>query len=121
MFSVDQKRQIANMVQLILRDTRNPELPEGEIAFNIKVYGDTKDSWADIKNNGRVPYPSGNPVVESVDNGFPARSAVCEADLRDTFAGQALIGLLSCAGNRPVFMAESAYVLADSMMRERDR
>jgi hypothetical protein len=33
MFSVQQKRKIADEVQKILRDTNHPELPQGEIQF----------------------------------------------------------------------------------------
>lgn len=37
MFSVRQKREIAEQVQKILRATGHPELPEGEISFNPGV------------------------------------------------------------------------------------
>ena len=33
MFSVRQKREIAEKVQKILRETNHPELPDGEIQF----------------------------------------------------------------------------------------
>ena len=33
MFSVRQKREIAEAVQRVLRETNHPELPEGDIAF----------------------------------------------------------------------------------------
>ena len=40
MFSVKQKREIADAVQKILRDTDNPELPkDGEISFALPVDG----------------------------------------------------------------------------------
>lgn len=39
MFSVEQKREISNKIQLILRDTNHPELPKGEIKFLIHVDG----------------------------------------------------------------------------------
>jgi len=67
MFSVAQKRQIANSVQAILRDTDHPELPSGEIQFNLHVYGDEGWSWADISNNGAVESPSENLWNESQD------------------------------------------------------
>ena len=35
MFSVRQKREIADAVQRIIRETNHPELPEGEITFNL--------------------------------------------------------------------------------------
>jgi hypothetical protein len=54
MFSVSQKREISDSVQKILRATNHPELPKGEINFNLHVYGAEMWSWADIKNNGAV-------------------------------------------------------------------
>ena len=39
MFSVRQKRGIADAVQQILRNTNHPELPEGEIQFRLIVSG----------------------------------------------------------------------------------
>lgn len=39
MFSVRQKREIADKVQQILRETNHPELPEGEIQFHLHVAG----------------------------------------------------------------------------------
>ena len=67
MFSVRQKREIAEKVQLILRETRHPELPDGEIQFELLVRGAESWSWADIRNNGAVPSPSVNPWNESQD------------------------------------------------------
>lgn len=60
MFSVNQKRAISNSVQQILRNTKHPELPEGEIRFNLHVDGAESWSWADIVNNGAVSNPSVN-------------------------------------------------------------
>lgn len=54
MFSVQQKREIADKVQNILRDTNHPELPAGEIKFHLHVFGAEEWSWADIRNNGDV-------------------------------------------------------------------
>lgn len=65
MFSVDQKRSISKQVQEILRETGHPELPDGEISFNLHVDGAEKWSWADIQNNGAVKKPSVNPFNES--------------------------------------------------------
>ena len=67
MFSVKEKRTIAEKVQAILRDTDHPELPEGEIQFNLHVEGDEDWSWADIRNNGSVTRPSINPHNEAQD------------------------------------------------------
>lgn len=55
MFSIKQKREIAKRVQQILRDTNHPELPEGEIQFDLHVSGEKKWSWAHIKNNNAFP------------------------------------------------------------------
>ena len=67
MFSVKQKREIADAVQQILRTTNHPELPTGEIQFHLHVDGAESWSWADIKNNGAVQQPSVNPWNESQD------------------------------------------------------
>ena len=68
MFSVKQKRQIADAVQQILRETNHPELPAGEISFHLHVDGAEKWSWADIKNNGAVTIPGVNPWNEAQDS-----------------------------------------------------
>jgi hypothetical protein len=64
MFSVDQKRKIADVVQKVLRETKHPELPEGEISFLLHVQGAELWSWADIRNNGAVTKPDVNPWNE---------------------------------------------------------
>lgn len=64
MFSVKQKRMIAEKVQEILRETNHVELPDGEIPFTLHVVGRTPMSWADIQNNGAVLNPSVNPFNE---------------------------------------------------------
>lgn len=64
MFSVAQKRAIAEAVQRILRDTQHPELPAGEIQFSLHVDGAEAWSWADIRNNGAVTVPGVNPWNE---------------------------------------------------------
>jgi hypothetical protein len=65
MFSVNQKREIAEAVQAILRKTNHPELPAGEISFQLHVNGAESWPWADICNNGAVPNPTVNPWNES--------------------------------------------------------
>ena len=60
MFSVKQKREIAEAVQEILRKTNHPELPAGEIRFKLRVEGAQDWSWAEILNNGAVTAPSVN-------------------------------------------------------------
>lgn len=67
MFSVRQKREIADAVQQILRATNHPELPEGEIQFRLAVSGAGPLSWADIHNNGAVTSPDVNPHNERLD------------------------------------------------------
>lgn len=67
MFSVRQKREIAEKVQIILRGTGHPELPDGEIQFQLNVKGETRMSWAVILNNEAVTSPSVNPHNEAQD------------------------------------------------------
>ena len=69
MFSVRQKREIADAVQKILRDTGHPELPQGEIRFLLHVSGVKAWSWADIRNNGDVMNPGVNLHNEAKDGG----------------------------------------------------
>jgi hypothetical protein len=66
MFSVEQKREISEKVQQILRDTKHPELSKDEIRFRLLVEGAEPWSWADIRNNGAVPNPDVNPHNERV-------------------------------------------------------
>ena len=68
MFSVAQKRHIATEIQRILRETKHPELPDGEISFALHVQGKYHAlSWADIQNNGAVKQPKVNPWNEKQD------------------------------------------------------
>ena len=67
MFSIRQKREIADKVQEILKDTNHPELPTGEITFTLHVEGAQNWSWADIRNNGEVTDPGVNPWKEKQD------------------------------------------------------
>ena len=69
MFSLQQKREIADAVQSILRATGHPELPpEGEeINFTLRVEGAESWSWAEIRNNGAVLNPDINPWNEKQD------------------------------------------------------
>jgi len=70
MFSLREKRMIAEEVQKILRDTDHPELPPKgqEIQFHLHVDGAEAWSWADIRNNGACPNPSVNPHNEARDH-----------------------------------------------------
>lgn len=67
MFSVKQKREIADAVQKILRATNHPELPQGEIQFSLHVDGAESWSWADIRNNSAELEPGINPWNEMQD------------------------------------------------------
>lgn len=67
MFSLNQKRLIADEVQRILRETGHPELPGGEIGFLLHVDGAESWSWADIRNNGAVSNPGINPHNEAME------------------------------------------------------
>jgi hypothetical protein len=61
MFSMQQKREIADAVQKILRATNHPELPETEIQFALHVAGAEPWAWANIRNNGAALKPGVNP------------------------------------------------------------
>lgn len=67
MFSVREKRLIADKVQAILRETNHPELGAGEIPFRLMVFGSEMWSFATIENNGAVPVPGVNPWNEKQD------------------------------------------------------
>jgi len=67
MFSVKQKREISEKIQAVLRETKHPELPDGEIQFKLHVSGAEFWSWADIRNNGAIKNPSLNPHNEAQD------------------------------------------------------
>ena len=71
MFSVREKRLISEKVQQALRDTGHPELPEGEIRFQLTVLGAESWSFAQISNNGVVFNPDVNPFNEMQDAGKP--------------------------------------------------
>ena len=71
MFSVREKREIADAVQKILRATQHPELPTGEIQFHLYVKSAESWSWADIFNNGAVPCPGVNPWNKKQDPAVP--------------------------------------------------
>jgi len=60
MFSIAQKREIAEKVQEVLRSTDHPELPAGEIGFALHVNGNEWWSYAEIRNNGSITSPEKN-------------------------------------------------------------
>lgn len=82
MFSARQKHEIADAVQLLLRATGHPELPTGEIQFHLHVDGAEAWSWADIRNNGAVPFPGINLHNELMDQPTPPPTE----DLHDRIA-----------------------------------
>lgn len=51
MFSLKLKNEIAEKVQKILKETKDPELSTGEINFLLHVDGVAGWSWANIRNN----------------------------------------------------------------------
>jgi len=67
MFSIRQKREIADKVQNILREVGHPELPMGEIRFLLHVDGAESWSWDDIQNNGAMTTPGLNGFNEMQD------------------------------------------------------
>jgi len=70
MFSLRQKQEIAEKVQIALRETGHPELPKGEINFQLHVDGAESWSFADIRNNGfysATNKPEVNPWNEALD------------------------------------------------------
>ena len=68
MFSVKQKREIADKIQAILRETNHPELPDDvEIIFELTVFGKKSWSWANIQNNGSIINPMINEWNELQD------------------------------------------------------
>lgn len=72
MFSVRQKRDIADKVQKLLRETEHPELPDGEIEFVLLIKGRTGLgylSYANIYNNNSVPDPGVNQHNELRETG----------------------------------------------------
>ncbi len=69
MFSIQQKREISEAVQKILRGTNHPELSDGEIQFLLHVEGRESWSYADIRKNGAVKDPLANPWNELVGGG----------------------------------------------------
>lgn len=70
MFSVQQKRDISEAIQKVLKNTNHPELPEGEIQFELSVLGAESWSWAKIRNNGVITEPTINRWNESQDKRY---------------------------------------------------
>ena len=64
MFNVQEKHDIADGIQKLLKATNHPELPKGEIHFTIHVFGEESWSLATIRNNRSVANPIVNPWNE---------------------------------------------------------
>ena len=60
MFSIAQKRHISDAIQKLLQDTGHPELPDGEIQFELHVFGEASWSFANISNNGAASQETPN-------------------------------------------------------------
>ena len=54
MFTTEQKREISDKIQSLLRETNDPKLPTGEITFTISVRSADAQSFGTIQNNGAV-------------------------------------------------------------------
>jgi len=51
MFSVTEKRKIAEEVERLLLELNHPEMPQEKPSFSLHVDGEESGSWADIKPN----------------------------------------------------------------------
>ena len=51
MFSVEQKKHIANIIEKTLLDLKHPEMPEDKPNFSLHVDGKESWSYADIDPN----------------------------------------------------------------------
>jgi hypothetical protein len=88
MFSVQQKRDISDAVQQILRATNHPELPQtGEISFTLQIAGAEEWSFAAIQNNGAVGDPGINPHNELMAS-IPPEEARGLLDKAKTLTGE---------------------------------
>ena len=67
----------------------------------------------DVKDNGGLAFPIGSGDLRDP----------CGMTLRDYFAGQAIIGILSDPGgpSMPGFASRDAYRIADAMLAERNK
>ena len=74
-----------------------------------------------MKNDGGPAFPIYQPDMNVGDDAGPGMS------LRDWFAGQAMVGLMSDSGLRPSnldefeHMATRLYQVADAMLKEREK
>ena len=68
MFSLQQKRDIADAVQKILRDTKHPELAKGEIQFHLHVDGAEGEIGLPIDFRGTSPASRCQALISSIDH-----------------------------------------------------
>ena len=61
MFSVTEKRKIAEAVEKILLDLKHPEMPKEKPSFKLNVVGKNDWSWAEIEPNWE--FDDGNKVA----------------------------------------------------------
>ena len=106
MFSVQQKREISDAVQKILRSTMHPELPAtGEVSFSLNVAGSESWSYATIVNNGAVGDPDVNPHNELMAE-LPAQEA------------RGLLDRVKVSEEQAPYTADPLTVHPDEMMQE---
>ena len=110
MFSVRQKREIADRVQTLLRDTGHPELPDSEIKFCLHVDGEGNWSWADIRNNGAILFPGINRHNEQQDDTRP----LTEQDMPTTYpADEPKVDPFGCLEDHVHVMCDAMNVTTD--------
>lgn len=68
MFSVEEKRRIAQAVEDVIREINHPEMDNDHIAFSLHVSGRESWSWADIHENSREVRETPNPWNEMARN-----------------------------------------------------
>jgi len=51
MFSIEEKRKIADAIEKVLLEINHPEMPKDKPMFNIHIDGKESWSWADIYPN----------------------------------------------------------------------
>lgn len=67
MFSVSQKKKIAEEIEKLLLSFGHPEMPTEKPDFKIHINGKESWSWADIQPNWKVYAPSINPWNEKME------------------------------------------------------
>jgi len=83
MFSVTEKRKIAEAIEKTILDLKHPEMPTEKPKFSIHIDGKENWSWADIKPNWM--FDDGkemrvNPFNEIARQLMPNKKGECEYD-----------------------------------------